>query len=62
MDLLFSFFPSPTISVIININKNQQIEFESISRRLIQSLGQQELLLSTSKYIGPIILGKYPHI
>lgn len=41
MDLLFSCFPSPTISVIININKNQQIELESKNRGLIHSLGQQ---------------------
>ena len=41
MDLLFSCFLLPTISVMININKNQQIELESKNRRLIQSLGQQ---------------------
>lgn len=29
MGLLFFCFLSPTISVIININKNQQIELES---------------------------------
>ena len=33
MDLLFSCFPLPTISVMININKNQQIELEDKNRR-----------------------------
>lgn len=41
MDLLFSCFPSPTISVIININKNQQIELQSKNRRPVESLAQQ---------------------
>lgn len=65
MDLLFSCFPLPTISVMININKNQQIELEDKNRRqndIVFRSKKKKVLRSTSKNLGPVILGKYPRI